>query len=185
MRAVWPSAWHRIVNDDEGKCRVLFGDGVEGARLPSGNHNVRAVYRKGLGLGGNVAAGKLTTLLTRPLGLSGADNPEAASGGEDAETLDKARENAPLTVLTLDRAVSVRDCLTTRAPSPASPRATRCGFRMARRAAFSSPSRERMALPSRRRATPTASCSIPCVATAICSCRCASRASTTSASACV
>ncbi len=100
---------YRIVNDDEGKSRVLFGDGVEGARLPSGNHNVRAVYRKGLGLGGNVAAGKLTTLLTRPLGLSGADNPEAASGGEDAETLDKARENAPLTVLTLDRAVSVRD----------------------------------------------------------------------------
>lgn len=100
---------YRIVNDDEGKSRVLFGDGVEGARLPSGDHNVRAVYRKGLGLGGNVAAGKLTTLLTRPLGLSGVSNPEAASGGEDAETLDKARENAPLTVLTLDRAVSVRD----------------------------------------------------------------------------
>lgn len=100
---------YRIVNDDEGRSRMLFGDGVEGARLPSGDHNVRAVYRKGLGLAGNVAAGKLTTLLTRPLGLSGASNPEPAGGGEDAETLDRARENAPLTVLTLDRAVSVQD----------------------------------------------------------------------------
>jgi predicted phage baseplate assembly protein len=39
----------------------------------------------------------------------GATNPEAASGGEDAETLDAARANAPLTVLTLDRAVSLTD----------------------------------------------------------------------------
>jgi predicted phage baseplate assembly protein len=100
---------YRIINDDEGRSSVLFGDGVEGARLPSGDHNVRAIYRKGLGLGGNVAAGKLTTLLSRPLGVSGASNPGAASGGDDAEREDKARENAPLTVLTLDRAVSVRD----------------------------------------------------------------------------
>lgn len=100
---------YRIINDDEGRSSVLFGDGVEGVRLPSGDHNVRAIYRKGLGLGGNVAAGKLTTLLSRPLGVSGASNPGAASGGDDAEREDKARENAPLTVLTLDRAVSVRD----------------------------------------------------------------------------
>ena len=100
---------YRIVNDDAGKSGVLFGDGVEGARPPSGDHNLRVAYRKGLGLGGNVAAGKLTTLLTRPLGLAGATNPEAASGGEDAEREDQARGNAPLTVRTLDRAVSVRD----------------------------------------------------------------------------
>ena len=100
---------YEIVNDDAGNSSVLFGDGVEGARLPSGDHNLRAVYRKGLGLGGNVAAGKLTTLLTRPLGLAGAVNPEAASGGADAEREDQARTNAPQTVRTLDRAVSVRD----------------------------------------------------------------------------
>src|SRR5262249_867689 len=76
------------------------GDGVEGAIPPSGDHNVRATYRHGIGLGGNVAAGKLTTLLSRPLGVSGAVNPEAASGGEDPEDEARARENAPLTVLT-------------------------------------------------------------------------------------
>jgi len=100
---------YEIRHDDNGSSSVLFGDGSEGSRPPSGDHNLRAMYRKGLGLAGNVAAGKLTTLLSRPLGVSGVTNPEGASGGEDAEREAKARENAPLTVLTLERAVSIRD----------------------------------------------------------------------------
>ena len=100
---------YEIRHADDGTSSVRFGDGIEGSRLPSGDHNIRAIYRKGLGLSGNVAAGKLTTLLSRPLGVSGAINPEAANGGEDAEREARARENAPLTVLTLERAVSIRD----------------------------------------------------------------------------
>jgi hypothetical protein len=100
---------YEIAIDDEAHASVQFGDGIEGARLPSGNHNIRAKYRKGLGFDGNVTGGKLTNLLSRPLGVTGATNPEAAGGGEDPETEDKARANAPLTVLTLERAVSVRD----------------------------------------------------------------------------
>ncbi|HEU0301743.1 MAG TPA: putative baseplate assembly protein, partial [Longimicrobium sp.] len=95
--------------DEEGRAVVRFGDGVEGARLPTGQDNVRARYRKGSGAGGNLPAGRLTTLLTRPLGVEGATNPEPAAGGADAEALDDARANAPLQVLTLGRAVSVRD----------------------------------------------------------------------------
>ncbi|MEM9578060.1 MAG: putative baseplate assembly protein [Pseudomonadota bacterium] len=88
---------------------VQFGDGIEGARLPSGSTNLRATFRKGLGTGGNVDAGKITTLLSRPLGVAEAVNPSPATGGEDAEPLANARENAPLTTLTLDRAVSIAD----------------------------------------------------------------------------
>ncbi|WP_041603390.1 putative baseplate assembly protein [Thioflavicoccus mobilis] len=95
--------------DEQGRARLRFGDGVEGARLPGGDHNVRAVYRKGLGLAGNLPPGRLTTLLSRPLGVSGVTNPAPATGGEDPETEAQARDNAPLTVRTLDRAVSVRD----------------------------------------------------------------------------
>lgn len=96
--------------DDSGVSTVRFGDGVEGARPPSGQNNIRTTYRKGIGVGGNVAAGKLTTLLDRrPVGVNGVSNPEAATSGEDPETLDQARGNAPLTVLTLERAVSVKD----------------------------------------------------------------------------
>jgi len=95
--------------DDEAVTAVQFGDGIEGARLPSGTANVRARYRKGLGAAGNVRAGKLTTLLSRPLGVSEVVNPEPATGGEDAERRERGRDNAPLTVLTLERAVSIAD----------------------------------------------------------------------------
>ncbi len=95
--------------DDEGSTAVLFGDGVNGARLPTGQENVRATYRKGTGLGGNVRTGQLSTLLTKPLGIKDAINPAPAVGGDDPEPRDAARDNAPLTVLTLDRVVSLRD----------------------------------------------------------------------------
>jgi len=100
---------YTTVVDEAGRTQVVFGDGIEGARPPSGQDNIRARYRKGLGAGGNLAGGRLTSLLTRPLGIAGVVNPVPATGGQDAETLDGARANAPLTVLTLDRAVSVRD----------------------------------------------------------------------------
>jgi predicted phage baseplate assembly protein len=51
----------------------------------------------------------LTSLLTRPLGIRSVTNPEDATGAQDPETLDDARTNASLTVLTLDRAVSLQD----------------------------------------------------------------------------
>jgi len=100
---------YELAIDDQARASARFGDGIEGARLPSGDHNLRASYRKGLGLAGNVAAGTLTTLLSRPLGVTGASNPEPAGGGEDPETQARARVNAPLTVLTLERAVSIQD----------------------------------------------------------------------------
>ncbi|MDF3308898.1 hypothetical protein P3H15_28185 [Rhodococcus sp. T2V] len=100
---------HTVRLADEGASTVCFGDGVAGARPPTGQHNVRATYRKGVGVQGNVSAAKLTTLLSRPIGVDSATNPVPAAGGEDPEPLASARENAPLTVRTLERAVSVDD----------------------------------------------------------------------------
>lgn len=100
---------YALRQDDEGKTTVSFGDGKAGARLPSGQNNVRFAYRKGLGIGGNLRAGQLTTLQTRPAGVKAVVNPEPPTGGQDAETRDDARANAPLRVLTLDRAVSIQD----------------------------------------------------------------------------
>jgi len=95
--------------DDEGRTTIRFGDGINGARLPTGQNNVRAEYRKGTGLGGLVEAAQLSQLLSRPLGLKEVIDPEAAEGAEDPESRDDARRNAPTTVLTLDRAVSLQD----------------------------------------------------------------------------
>jgi predicted phage baseplate assembly protein len=94
---------------DDGKTTVEFGDGKTGARLPTGVANVRATYRKGIGVSGNVKAGQLSLLMTRPLGVSRVTNPVPASGGADPEPLESARANAPLGLLTLGRIVSLGD----------------------------------------------------------------------------
>ncbi len=96
-------------SSDDGGTRVLFGDGERGARPPSGVENVTAVYRTGIGLAGEVAAQRVNLLATRPLGVREVTNPVAATGAEDPETRDQARRNAPQTVRTLDRIVSLSD----------------------------------------------------------------------------
>jgi predicted phage baseplate assembly protein len=95
--------------DEAQRASVVFGDGSSGSRLPTGPENVVATYRSGLGPEGNVKADALTLLQTRPHGIRGVTNPLPAEGGTAPETLDEARANAPLTVLTLDRAVSLQD----------------------------------------------------------------------------
>jgi Baseplate J-like protein len=92
-----------------GKAEVQFGDGVEGSTLPTGQSNIQATYRIGIGSAGNVAAGAITTLVDRPLGVSGVNNPTPATGGQDPQSIDDVRANAPLSVLTLGRAVSITD----------------------------------------------------------------------------
>jgi predicted phage baseplate assembly protein len=94
---------------DDGTVSVQFGDGVRGRRLPSGVMNVKARYRVGIGLAGNVAAGQISQLRARALGVKDVINPLPAAGAADPETRDEARRNAPLAVRTLDRIVSLSD----------------------------------------------------------------------------
>jgi hypothetical protein len=97
----------RIQND--GSTELTFGDGVRGARLPSGTENVVASYRSGLGAEGDVEAGQLALLKTKPLGIREVTNPIAATGAEPPEMEAETRENAPRTVLVLGRVVSIQD----------------------------------------------------------------------------
>jgi len=95
--------------DSTRKVTVQFGDGVEGARTSTGQMNIRAVYRKGIGAAGNVDAGQLSQALDRPQGLKGVTNADPATGGADPDSADSARVSAPLHVLTLERVVSLED----------------------------------------------------------------------------
>lgn len=95
--------------DDEGKTTVIFGNGHEGARLPTGIENIKAEYRNGIGKAGNVKAEQISLLTTRHSGVKAVINPLRASGGADKEARDQARRNAPLRVKALDRLVSVQD----------------------------------------------------------------------------
>jgi hypothetical protein len=95
--------------DDDDATTAIFGTGARGARPTTGPENVSARYRTGVGIGGNVAAGKISQLMTRPLGASEVVNPLPSTGGADRESLEQGRRNLPLGVLALDRLVSVPD----------------------------------------------------------------------------
>ncbi|WP_083344764.1 putative baseplate assembly protein [Terriglobus roseus] len=95
--------------DQSGNTFVQFGDGLRGARTPTGQSNIRAVYRKGIGSAGMVSAGQISQLLDRPQGLKGVANPSGATGGADPATPADARTSAPLPTLTLGRVVTLED----------------------------------------------------------------------------
>jgi hypothetical protein len=98
-----------VANLSGGATQVIFGDGVEGSTVPTGQNNIIANYRVGSGSAGNVGVGSITTLVDRPVGVSGVTNPMPATGGQDAQTVAGIQANAPLSVITLGRAVSITD----------------------------------------------------------------------------
>ena len=102
---------HKFITraDDDGNTTSIFGTGKNGARIPTGVENVRAVYRSGIGKPGNAREEQISLLMTRPLGVKGVVNPARASGGADRDSRDLARKNTPLAVMALDRLVSVED----------------------------------------------------------------------------
>jgi len=105
-----PTDHHYTVRMTEaGHLLITFGDGVRGRRLPSGVNNVRLTFRSGTGLAGNLPAGS-PFKPSRPHRLvEGVRQPLPATGGNDREGVESLRENAPATLLTLERAVSLDD----------------------------------------------------------------------------
>ncbi len=87
---------------------VTFGDGVNGARLPSGTGNVVADYRYGSGAT-SPPAGLLTTINQPQLNLASIKNPVPVSGGADPESPADVRTAAPASVITFGRAISASD----------------------------------------------------------------------------
>ena len=108
--------------DEQNKTHVQFGDGVNGARLPSGQNNVIATYRYGSGAEAP-DAGSLTVILQPQPGLKAIRNPVPAGGGADPDPPQKIKRYAPQSVLTLGRAVSADDYETIAAQTPGVARA--------------------------------------------------------------
>jgi predicted phage baseplate assembly protein len=100
---------YTTLTDNSAQTSVIFGNGVNGARVPTGTANVKAVYRYGIGSAGNVDAQQISQLATQPGGVQAVINPLPASGGADPDTASQARANMPLAVMALDRLVSVQD----------------------------------------------------------------------------
>lgn len=100
---------YSLRTDDDGTTWVVFGDGVNGARLPTGRDNVTAVYRSGLGRNGVIRAGTLTGFRHRPGGIKAVTNPLPAAGGEEPQAPNALRSAVSLGSGTLSRVVSLRD----------------------------------------------------------------------------
>ncbi len=95
--------------DNEGAFHVQFGDGLTGARLPTGKGNVTAAFRTGSGARGPLKAGTSPSAGARIEGVARLAIPAGVTGGADPETTGNARAAAPGRVQGLGRIVSLAD----------------------------------------------------------------------------
>jgi len=77
--------------------------------VPKAGKQICLWYCAGGGSAGNVAANTLTTLKDQIPGVTAVTNPEPATGGRDAETLENALVRGPQQLHSLQRAVTARD----------------------------------------------------------------------------
>ena len=87
-----------------GKTTIVFP-----APLPAGSGNVSASYRAGDGSAGNVQAGQITQLLSRPASLSSVTNPLPATGGSGGDDQESVRAAIPGSLSGLGRVVTLAD----------------------------------------------------------------------------
>ena len=96
-----------VRTDTDGKATITFGDGVRGARLPTGAL-VYADYRFGAGAAAP-PANDITQIIKAVKGVSSQRNPLGAYGGSDAESESGLKTYAPKSALMFGRAVSLVD----------------------------------------------------------------------------
>ncbi|MBN1655971.1 MAG: baseplate J/gp47 family protein [Deltaproteobacteria bacterium] len=100
---------YMVTTTETGYVKLKFGDGRHGRALPPGTNNVTIDYRVGAGRRGCVEPYSLDRLVhPHPL-VESVVQPFKAKGGEDMEPREQMRENAPASLLALERAVSVSD----------------------------------------------------------------------------
>jgi len=97
---------YRIFTDENDRTTVQFGDGVKGKIPESGVGNIQFNYRVGGGvLGNQVGPNKLTRFPQQYQFIDSVTNPLRPSGGKEKETIDEAKENAPASLISMERAV--------------------------------------------------------------------------------
>jgi predicted phage baseplate assembly protein len=105
-----PADIHYIVRmTEDGYLRIGFGDGENGRRLPTGVNNLRVRFRQGAGAAGNLNPDSLIKPVKPHALVDSVEQPLPAAGGADREDVKSLRTSAPSTVLTLERAVSLKD----------------------------------------------------------------------------
>jgi len=105
-----PSSEHYIIErDDQDRITVEFGDGVRGKIPVLGVNNIRSTYRIGGGAVGNKGPQTVTVLVSVNPDIDTVNNFQSASGGEDAQSTDDAKELGPLSLRSRSRSVTDGD----------------------------------------------------------------------------
>ena len=107
---------YQTLYDDSYAATVVFGDNTLG-RSPTAGDTYIITYRTGGGTRGNISAEIINTVTTAewfsPLGSSSVEgvleNVSQATGGQNAETIEHAKQYAPLAFRRQDRLVTLED----------------------------------------------------------------------------
>jgi len=99
---------YTVRHDEDGATTITFGDGIRGARLPTGSGNVRATYRFGAGAA-SIPAGSITQIVRGAPGLVRVRSPAPLTGGSERESAAELRQNGPASALILGRLISLPD----------------------------------------------------------------------------
>lgn len=116
------------IRDEDDHITIFFGDNAQG-KIPDLGAVIRAVYRIGGGLDGNVPADSITainatfTFSAVPIPVA-VTNPDQASGGEDRMSIDEAKVLGPQSLRALNRAVTAEDFVTLAEAFPGVAKAT-------------------------------------------------------------
>lgn len=88
---------------------MTFGDGEKGMIPPIGKDNIRADYKSGGGVEGNLPVNEITVLKSPAGGIDHIINHEPSEGGSDTELLEEVFERGPHLIKHRDRAVTRED----------------------------------------------------------------------------
>ncbi|MDB9447526.1 putative baseplate assembly protein [Anabaena sp. CS-542/02] len=103
-----PKDRHYVLDRQTGK--IYFGDGQAGMIPPRGRNNIRlSKYCTGGGIKGNRAPQTIAELKTTIPYIDSVINWEAATGGNEQESLDKLKERSPKRLRHRNRAVTAQD----------------------------------------------------------------------------
>ena len=104
-----PDADHFVVEiDNDGAAVLRFGDDVHGRR-PEPGTAFTARYRVGNGRAGNIGADSLAHVVLNRPEITVMRNPLPAAGGQEPESLEDARQRAPVAYRVQERAVAPAD----------------------------------------------------------------------------
>ena len=100
---------YTVIIDEYDECTIQFGDGIRG-KIPSVyDDGIRAEYRVGGGIVGNVQENTVTVMETDIPFVDSCTNLAPVTRGHEKESVDEIRYNAPAFNRTRDRAVTLTD----------------------------------------------------------------------------